>query len=102
MLENLSIHDEFPSRPFWVAVVRDWLRLLGDYEHAVPSDADLAYWHGERPLTGLLGVAAWQIGGWSLEEFCADRKRKDSDETGKGRGDLWLGWGPSFDGWIQA
>ncbi len=53
-------------------------------------DRDVAYWYGERAMTGLLAAAAWHCGGWSLEEFTGRRgvKRRRS-----GRGDLWLSTG---------
>jgi hypothetical protein len=54
-----------------------------------PRDFDLAYWHVEESLTGLLGAAAWAINGWSLEEFCTGRVAGDSRSAG--HGDLWLG-----------
>jgi hypothetical protein len=91
MADNPFVPEAFSARPFWLAVLGRWLSLLKEYEGVDPSDKDLAYWYGERPLTGLLGAAAWQLGGWSLEEFGAGRWKKRSGETRLGRGDLWLG-----------
>jgi hypothetical protein len=91
MAESLFVPEHFSSRSFWAALLGKWLTLLSEYESVDPRNPDLAYWYGERPLTGLLGAAAWQIGGWSLEEFGAGRWKKRLAETRQGRGDLWLG-----------
>lgn len=91
MADNPCVPGSFYARSFWLAVLGKWLNLLNEYESVDSSDKDLAYWYGERPLTGLLGTAAWQLGGWSLEEFGAVRWKKRSGETRRGRGDLWLG-----------
>lgn len=69
-----------------------WLELLHRYESGSGDDFDVAYWHGERPLTGLLGAAAWMLqDGWSLEEFST--KRRFESHKSLGRGDLWFGRG---------
>ncbi len=91
MADNPFVPGSFYARPFWLAVLDKWLHLLNQYESIDSSDKDLAYWYGERPLTGLLGAAAWQLGGWSLEEFGAGRWKKRSGEIRRGRGDLWFG-----------
>ena len=72
----------------------EWLQLLKTYETyetKSDDDSDLAYWHGERPLTGLLAAAAWKISGWSLEEFGVRRKGPNSDHATEGRCDLQWG-----------
>jgi len=92
MTEEACIPHTFGNRLLWQTTLDGWLRLLKDYEKAEPSDPDLAYWYGERPLTGLLGTAAWLAGGWSLEEFGAERKGK-SGRVRQGRGDLRFGTG---------
>jgi len=52
---------------------------------------DIAYWYGERALTGLLASASWMTRtGWSLEEFTGQR-RNGRRKNGSGKGDLWLG-----------
>lgn len=91
MAGNPFVPERFSGRSFWLAVLGKWLHLLNEYEHLDPSETDLAYWYGERPLTGFLGAAAWQIGGWSLEEFGAGRWKQRLGEIRQGRGDLWLG-----------
>jgi hypothetical protein len=62
---------------------------------------DVAWWYGERTMTGLLAAAAWkwrERDWWSLEEFANERtgSRVPKHSGGKplrklGRGDLWLG-----------
>lgn len=91
MKESSFVPDTFCSRPFWQRVLDKWLELLSAYENADPPD--LGYWHGERPLTGLLGAAAWQVGGWSLEEFCGKKEKKRKHVIGSARADLRLGCG---------
>ena len=65
---------------------------LEDYnELRKARSRDLAYWYGERTLTGLLSGAIWRMRGerWALEEYKslrhAGRKQKG------GCGDLWFG-----------
>jgi len=54
---------------------------------------DIAYWYGERAISGLLASAAWMVrDGWSLEEFTGQRK-KGRRKNASGKGDLWLGVG---------
>lgn len=52
---------------------------------------DVAYWYGERTLTGLLSGALWRMKGerWALEEFKS--RRKVGRRKKGGRGDLWFG-----------
>lgn len=72
----------------WGTLLQLWGKLINDYCYYTEStiERDIPYWYGERPLTGLLGAAAWMTpGGWSLEEFASMRGE------GRGRGDLWLG-----------
>jgi len=93
MFQPPHVPDNFPQRTFWENLLIKWLELLEGYE--VGDDKpDVAYWYGERPLTGLLGVAGWLLqDGWSLEEFSTKRKSKAG--KGTGRGDLWIGHGTS-------
>ena len=50
-------------------VLKNFCQCLENYDY--PKN-DIAYWYGERALTGLLASAAWKVrGGWSLEEFAA-------------------------------
>jgi hypothetical protein len=73
--------------------LNQWLKLLERYEGG-DDKSDVAYWYGERSLTGLLGAAGWLLpDGWSLEEFSTKRKPKSGNGTG--RGDLWIGQGTS-------
>lgn len=53
---------------------------------------DLSYWYGERPLTGLLGAAAWLENGWSLEEYGVEHVGRSGRKRHR-RVDLWLGRG---------
>ena len=82
--------EGFDNGSLWRAVLERWLSLLEEYEKAESACPDLAYWYGERPLTGLLGVAAWMVKGWSLEEFGAERQSRFGKKR-QGRGDLWIG-----------
>jgi len=73
----------------WEKLLSKWSVMINssvDLSESVPRD--VAYWYGERALTGLLAAAAWKIGGWSLEEWTAQRGR--GKEKGSARGDLWL------------
>jgi hypothetical protein len=84
----------FPQTQFWKDLLNQWVELLQRYELGADDDddPDVAYWYGERPLTGLLGAAGWLLqDGWSLEEFSTKRKLKVGN--GMGRGDLWVGRG---------
>ncbi len=84
---EIHIPEDFPQRLFWTDLLEKWLQLLQRYE---VDKSDVAYWYGERSLTGLLGAATWTLpGGWSLEEFST--KRKSESHTGTGRGDLCIG-----------
>ena len=91
MVDNPHVPEGFSDREFWTEVLRKWLWLLEQYEEVDSPDPDVAYWYGERPLTGLLGTAAWLVNGWSLEEFGADRWKKRKGELHRAYGDLWLG-----------
>jgi len=78
-----------PSPPLR-RVLKQFFQCLKQYED--PKN-DIAYWYGERALTGLLASASWMTHtGWSLEEFTGLR-RKSSRKNGSGKGDLWLGSG---------
>lgn len=89
--------EQFPQRQFWTDLLNQWLGLLQRYES---DKSDVAYWHGERPLTGLLGAAGWMLpDGWSLEEFSTKRKSKSG--KGTGRGDLWIGRG-DYEATVEA
>jgi len=91
MDQPVYVPEQFPQREFWIDLLNKWCELLKRYE---ADKSDVAYWHGERPLTGLLGAAAWTLsGGWSLEEFST--KRESGSGKGPGRGDLWIGRGES-------
>ena len=80
----------FPKRPIhkeWV----DLLKTLEKYLDWYGDDGDdVAYWYGERALSGFLSSAAWDVG-WSLEEFTG--LRTDGKKQNAGKGDLWLGMG---------
>lgn len=77
-----------PSPPLR-RVLKQFFRCLKEYE----DPKDIAYWYGERALTGLLASASWMTRtGWSLEEFTGLR-RKSRRKNGSGKGDLWLGVG---------
>jgi hypothetical protein len=75
----------------WTTVLLRMGLLLDRFERAtqlVESTPDVAYWYGERALTGLLTAATWSIGGVALEEYCG--KRDGDSGTNPGRGDAWL------------
>jgi len=83
--------SDFRNRKLWSDVLPCWLRLLRKYESATAAiDPDLAYWHGEQALTGLLATAASEAKGWGLQEFCASNKRSKKVNC---HGDLWFGRG---------
>ncbi|MFO0821043.1 MAG: hypothetical protein U1A77_24065 [Pirellulales bacterium] len=95
MKATVCVPKNYKDKAFLVELLRQWVILLETYE-AVGcqncDDTDAAYWYGERTLTGLLGAAAWSLGGWSVEEFTTDRhKGRRKSKSGKGRGDLWFG-----------
>lgn len=72
----------------WNVVLEIFGRLLHEYN----SSHDVAYWYGERALSGLLSAAAWRAkDGWSLEEFSGLRRTGGRQSTG--RGDAWIGIG---------
>ncbi len=55
----------------WKGLLREWMRLFREHEG---NDEDVAYWYGERALTGLLSAAAWKVQyWWALEEFVGKR-----------------------------
>ena len=91
MEDSVCVPSGFSNRSLWTDLLTRWLAFLGTYKRVCDShdDPDLAYWHVEKSLTGLLGSAAWAINGWSLEEFSTLRVTGDSTSTG--HGDLWLG-----------
>ena len=91
MNESVFVPFGFGNQTLWVDLLNHWINFLKAYERIgdLNGDSDLAYWHVEKSLTGLLGAAAWSINGWSLEEFSARRVAGDSSSAG--HGDLWLG-----------
>lgn len=79
----------------WKPLLKVWMDLLADYEHlGEGSPPDVAYWYGERALTGTLATAAWRANGrwWALEEFLGIRIAEGKGKA-SGRGDLWVGLG---------
>lgn len=65
--------------------------LLDQYEAAtIPSERDVAYWHTELTITGLLVAAAWQAGAVALPEFETVRRWHGIEEESVGRGDAWI------------
>ncbi len=90
MKSHFTVPDGFKHARLWDGLLRKWLDLLRRYEAS--KKKDLGYWHGERPLTGFLGAAAWLLeDGWSIEEFSA--KRLEGSQKTAGRGDLRIGRG---------
>ena len=78
----------------WRTLLQFWGNLINNYSFYDRDtiESDVPYWYGERPLTGLLAAAAWMMpDGWSLEEFST--VRGEGKKSGRGRGDLWIGWG---------
>lgn len=74
----------------WKVVLHEFGKLLDQYN----SGHEVAYWYGERALTGFLAAAGWRArsrDGWSLEEFSGLRRTGGRQSTG--RGDLWIGIG---------
>lgn len=87
------LHKTYPPKnPLPPAQRKGWLQLLSGFaklldEYNEDPQKDVAYWYGERALTGLLAAAAWRLDqGWSLEEFAAKGRRR-----GTRRGDLSIG-----------
>jgi hypothetical protein len=80
----------------WSLLLKDWMDLLSEFEdteHDAPLD--VAYWYGERALTGTLATAVWRNKRprrWALEEFLGLRVR-EGKKRASGRGDLWVGLG---------
>lgn len=71
-------------RDGWGALLRRWGALLDRYEKLAATWEDVAYWYNERPLTGILAAAAWQIpGGCSLEECPVERGPKLRRRSGR-------------------
>jgi hypothetical protein len=94
MNENPNVPPGFRNQKTWRKLLVSWLDLVERYENreGQEEEQDFCYWYNERPLTGILGAAAWAFkDGWSLEEFGA--KRKVGDTTKKGRPDLLVGLG---------
>ena len=90
MKDAVTVPDGFSNGTLWKDLLNKWLDLLKEYEKS--RKKDLGYWHGERPLTGFLGAAAWLLDeGWSIEEFSA--KRLEGSQKTAGRGDLRIGRG---------
>ncbi len=91
MEDSVFVPSGFDNQSLWSDLLKRWLTFLEAYERVCDShnDSDLAYWHVEKSLTGLLGAAAWAINGWSLEEFSAERIAGSTRSAG--HGDLWLG-----------
>jgi hypothetical protein len=82
-------------------LLKKFSKLLENYSWPDRGKIDVAYWYGERALSGLLAASAWMVrDGWSLEEFTSQRKstrrkprRKRSKKSGAPRCDMWLGVG---------
>ena len=75
---NVYVPTGFRNSTMWEKVLESWLDLVKKYENRMgQKEQDFCYWYNERPLTGILGAAAWVLkDGWSLEEFVAKRKIK--------------------------
>lgn len=95
-MRQLKLHSAFGSPHLKTYRLHTLLKAFGncleDYnELRKMRSRDLAYWYGERTLTGLLSGAIWRMRGerWALEEYkslrYAGRKQKGD------RGDLWFG-----------
>lgn len=76
----------------WRELLSAWAELLDQYQQLAEQsgDPDVAYWHSEPALTGMLVSAAWQSGGAGLVEFDTKRRRPDLDASGPGLGDAYL------------
>jgi len=89
MMEMRLTREFLPSRPLykqWTLILKEFGKLLDEYN----SSDEVAYWYGERALTGLLAAAAWRIkDGWSIEEFTGLRRTGERQNSGKG--DVWIG-----------
>ncbi len=89
MMKMRLTKELLPSRPLykqWTLVLKEFGKIMNEYN----SINDVAYWYGERALTGLLTAAAWRIkGGWSIEEFTGLRRTGGRQNSGKG--DAWIG-----------
>jgi hypothetical protein len=86
------------SKRGWPRFLRNWTLLIercDDPEEAKGRLKDVAYWYGERALTGLLAAAAWQTRGWWALETSRNktwpatgtslqRWRNDSKRQGRG------------------
>ncbi len=86
-----------PDGDAWGRLMEAWGALLDRYQALTLSapDPDVAYWHREESLTGLLATAAWQIEGAGVEgaglvEFSTTRTWPLPEESGTGAGDAWL------------
>jgi len=92
-----KVHLRFTSEIFQKASRhKEWRLVLDQFTKHLRwynSPEDIAYWYGERALSGLLAASAWGVkeGGWSLEEFSGLRSAGKGQSAG--RGDLWLGAG---------
>ena len=77
------------ERAGWKQLLNNWIGMLDAFDRKVSgAERDVAYWYGERALTGLLAAAAWKSKGWGLEEWTTRRGRIRT--KGAARGDLWL------------
>lgn len=84
------LEPKTPPHPSVRKVLKKLCYCLKQYDD---PKTDIAYWYGERALTGLLASASWMVrDGWSLEEFTGQRK-KGRRKNCSGKGDLWLGVG---------
>jgi hypothetical protein len=89
------------ARAGWPDLLRTWARLIRRWDSPYEGQRqreDVAYWYGERTLTGILAAAAWQTHRywWGIEEFLGKRfveskLGKAKGKSAPGRGDLWLG-----------
>jgi hypothetical protein len=66
----------------WSSLLKMWGRLMDDWSAVVGRD-EVAYWYGERPLTGLLASAVWRVGGQALEESEAARGPRRRPRLGR-------------------
>ncbi len=90
-LRNLQLPKHL-RRDGWGTTLRRFGDLMDKYERISRkhNGGDVAYWYGERALTGLLAATVWQLnGGWSLEEFLGFRGSRLGRRAG--RGDAWIG-----------